>query len=111
LHSAGAALAERRATSDEHPFWSAFNLSTQQMLAGVDGTGVPAPAGAYLATFVFQATPDAAGAFAVEILADPADPGQRTFLFTSAPAAPRAVAPPAPALVTVESRDRSTFSP
>jgi hypothetical protein len=113
----GAASDERRAVSDERPslnppsFWSAFNTSTHQVLAGVDGPGVAVPAGAYLATFVFQATRDAAGTFAVEILADTADPAQRTFLFTSPTAAPRAVAPPAPALVTVESRDMQTFSP
>jgi hypothetical protein len=63
------------------PFWSAFNASTGQMLAGLDSPGVAVPAGAYLATFTYQASPDAAGEFAVELLADRTDSTQRTFLF------------------------------
>jgi DNA-binding beta-propeller fold protein YncE len=61
--------------------WSAFNVRTGQMVAGVDGAGIAAAAGAELATFVFQASADAAGQFSVVLLHDDSDPNQRTFLF------------------------------
>jgi hypothetical protein len=61
--------------------WSAFNLRTQQMLAGLDGPGVAAPEGAYLATFTYRASADAAGTFTVELLHDSSDRSHRTFLF------------------------------
>jgi hypothetical protein len=63
------------------PAWQAFNARTGQMTSGLDGAGIAAPAGAYLATFLFQASPDAAGSFVVELLHDDTDPAQRTFLF------------------------------
>jgi hypothetical protein len=64
--------------------WSAFNPATQQMLAGLDGPGVAAPAGGYLATFTYRASADAAGTFTVELLHDAVDRSQRTFLFPTA---------------------------
>jgi hypothetical protein len=87
--SAAAATAPADATSPIAPAaptsptaaWSAFNLATQQMLAGLDGPGVAAPEGAYLATFTYRASADSSGTFTVELLHDAADPGQRTFLF------------------------------
>jgi hypothetical protein len=96
-------LGERRATSDERPYWSAFNIGTQQMLAGLDAVeGVPAAGGAYLATFIYRVSTDAAGTFAVEVLHAP--PGQdgsrRTFLFGHA-ARPIGIREVAPATVTV----------
>jgi YVTN family beta-propeller protein len=54
--------------------WQAFNVATGQMLVGRDQPGLPAPAGAYLATFVYSASRDAAGTFTVA-------PAERTFLF------------------------------
>jgi hypothetical protein len=65
------------------PLWSAFNLRTQQLAAGLDGAGVAAPAGAHLATFVYRASADAAGRFIVELLHDPADRTQRTYFFAT----------------------------
>jgi subtilisin-like proprotein convertase family protein len=62
-------------------YWSAFNAQTGQMVAGLDGPGVAAGAGAYLATFTFLASPDAAGTFAVQLLHDEAGREHRTFLF------------------------------
>jgi hypothetical protein len=61
--------------------WQAFNVRTAQMVAGLDSAGVPAEAGAYLATFIYQASKDASGTFTVELLHDDADTTQRTFLF------------------------------
>jgi hypothetical protein len=73
--------------------WSAFNLRTQQMLAGLDDPeGVPAAAGAYLATFTYRVAAEAAGTFTIEVLYDDAGgwtpggapravPQERTFLF------------------------------
>jgi hypothetical protein len=60
--------------------WRAFNVQAGQMLAGLDGPGVSAGPGR-LATFVLRVSADAAGTFAIELLADPGDAGQRTFLF------------------------------
>jgi hypothetical protein len=60
--------------------WSAFNVRTSQMAVGLDQAGVATSAGVYLATFVYRASDDAVGHFAVSILAgNEAD--QRTFLF------------------------------
>jgi hypothetical protein len=64
--------------------WSAFNIATQQMLAGLDGPGVAAPEDAYLATFTYRASADAAGTFTVELLHDSSDRSHRTFLFPTA---------------------------
>jgi hypothetical protein len=73
--------------------WSAFNTSTQQMLAGLDNPeGVPAAAGAYLATFTYRVPENAAGTFTIEVLYSDgggptaqvgtrAVPQDRTFLF------------------------------
>jgi cysteine-rich repeat protein len=61
--------------------WSAFNTRTHQMLAGLDGPGVSTPAGSHLATFMYRASADAAGTFAVELLHDDTDTTHRTFLF------------------------------
>jgi hypothetical protein len=73
------------------------------MLAGLDAVeGVPAAGGAYLATFIYRVSTDAAGTFAVEVLHAP--PGQdgsrRTFLFGHA-ARPIGIREVAPATVTV----------
>jgi hypothetical protein len=82
--SAGRATSdERQFPSDERQYWSAFNLHTQQMTAGLDSPGIPAAAGAYLATFTYRASRDAQGTFAIELLADPANAEHRTFLFST----------------------------
>ena len=52
------------------------------MAAGLDSAGIPAPAGAYLATFTYRASRDAQGSFAFELLADPVNAEHRTFLFS-----------------------------
>jgi hypothetical protein len=46
--------------------FSATNLGAGQMLAGMDEGGVRTSAGAYLATFTYRASPDAAGSFVIE---------------------------------------------
>jgi hypothetical protein len=66
------------------PTWSAFNQNTGQMLVGMDAPeGVPAAAGAYLATFTYRVPRDAAGAVVIEIRYGGATAGssERTFLF------------------------------
>ena len=64
--------------------WSAFNLDTGQLLAGIDTMGVPVEPG-YLATFTFRASTAARGRFAVELRSDATDSSQRTFLFPTSP--------------------------
>jgi YVTN family beta-propeller protein len=110
LSSTGVALDERRATSDERRYWSAFNIGTQQMLAGLDGPGVPAPSGAYLATFVFRASEAAGGLFSVDLLHDERDPQQRTFLFATAPGGRIAIEHSAAATIVVSSKDDKLMS-
>ncbi len=61
--------------------WAAFNVGTQQMVAGLDTAGVRTKSRAYLATFTYRASRDAAGPFRVELLADVTDAAQRTFVF------------------------------
>jgi glucose/arabinose dehydrogenase len=58
--------------------FSAFNVDTGQMLAGVNGKTQPAN-DAYLATFIFEASPDAAGSFVIELLTNEAL-GDQTFM-------------------------------
>jgi hypothetical protein len=112
LHSARAALDERRATSDERqdftsrPYWSAFNLRSHQMLAGLDSAGIAAPAGSYLGTFVYRAGEDARGTFTLEILADRKDASQRTFLFPTPAAGVIEILPGPPVTITVTQASR-----
>jgi hypothetical protein len=63
--------------------WRAFNAQTGQMVAGLDGQGHPVAAGSYLATFVFRASKDAAGAFVVDLRHEDGNSADRTFLFGS----------------------------
>jgi hypothetical protein len=61
----GAAFAQR---SD---VFSAFNIDTQQMLAGLEAdTGVAVRDSAYLATFTYQASKDARGEFVIDVLTE-----------------------------------------
>jgi hypothetical protein len=72
------------------------------MLAGLDAPGVQAPAGAYLATFVYQASLDAAGTFTVDVLHDSGRSDHRTFLFPTPAAGVIAIESTTPAMVTVQ---------
>jgi hypothetical protein len=63
------------------PAWEAFNVGRGQMVAGLDSAGIAVPAGAYLATFTYRASEDAAGEFSIDVLADDSDETQRTWLF------------------------------
>ncbi len=60
--------------------WSAFNLTTGQVVVGLDSPGVTVEPGT-LARFSFKASARATGRFTIDILHDGADPTQRTFLF------------------------------
>jgi hypothetical protein len=105
-----ATIAERRATSDERllgPSWSAFNTSTHQMLAGLDGPGAAAPAGSYLATFTYRASRDAAGTFVVDVRYGDAAGVDRTFLFPTPANAAIAIDAVRPALITISPAERS----
>ncbi len=64
--------------------WTAFNIATRQMVAGLDTPGIAIDSG-YLATFVFQPSKDAHGTFVIELLSDHVDPSQRTFFFATNP--------------------------
>jgi hypothetical protein len=75
------------AAFDQLGAWQAFNVATAQMVAGLDSPGVKAPAGSYLATFTYRASPDAAGPFVIEVLHDAGNPAHRTFLFPTPAAA------------------------
>jgi hypothetical protein len=83
--------------------WRAFNVRTAQMLAGLDGAGIAAPPGAYLATFTFRASIDAQGSFEVDLLHDSPDRTQRTFLVPTPPTG-RIDVSTTPALIEVGSR-------
>jgi hypothetical protein len=83
------------------PAWSAFNLQTAQLAAGLDGAGVQTARHGYLATMTFQASPDALGTFIVDLLHDDSDPAQRTFLFPTPAYDKIAVAGTNPAVIDV----------
>jgi hypothetical protein len=83
--------------------WRAFNIHTYQMLAGLDTEGVETRIGAYLATFTFRFSPDAAGAFTLGLLHDDQDPAQRTFLFPTPAGAKIEVKSVIPAMIRVKS--------
>jgi hypothetical protein len=83
------------------PYWTAFNLTTRQLVAGLDSAGVPAAGQSYLATAVLRASPEAAGAFTVELLQDAQNPAHRTFLFPTPSGAMIEVAASMPAVVKV----------
>jgi hypothetical protein len=89
--------------------WRAFNVGIAQMVAGLDGPGVRAPKRAYLATLIFQVSADAAGRFTIELLADAADPEQRTFLFPADPQTRIDVAA-APVEITIGAKRRERSS-
>jgi hypothetical protein len=72
----------------EAPQWQAFNVHTGQMLAGLNSPGIAAEAGAYLATFIYRVSDDAAGKFIIDVFSDSSNPKHRTFLFPT-PAAGR----------------------
>jgi hypothetical protein len=61
--------------------WQAFNIHTQQMVAGLDGAGVRPSRSAYLATLVFRASPQSRGEFVVGLRHPGSDPAGRTYLF------------------------------
>jgi hypothetical protein len=88
-------------------FWQAFNLDTQQVLAGLDDAGIHTHPHAYLATFTFQASPDAIGEFTINLLHDDGDRTQRTFLFPTPAGAKIAIDSVDPAVIVVEPRARS----
>jgi hypothetical protein len=89
------------------PAWEAFNVRTGQMLAGLDGAGVPTRPGAYLATFVFRAGDNARGTFTVDLLHDNSDAAQRTFLFPTPPGAKIEIAATQPAVIEMASGKQS----
>ncbi len=68
----------------ESPFlqhdWSAFNIATGQMVAGVDSGARAAHEMSYLATFTYLASPRAAGQFLIDLLANDKE-AHRTYLF------------------------------
>jgi hypothetical protein len=77
---------ERRdhALASAQGVWSAFNLNVAQVLVGMDAPeGVPAPAGAYLATFVYRLPQGAPDTCMVELRYEgqSPNPADRTFLF------------------------------
>jgi hypothetical protein len=62
--------------------YDAVNVAKAQMLSGVETAGVPTKAQAYLATFTYRLSKDAAGAFVVDILRDEAN-GDQTFMISN----------------------------
>jgi hypothetical protein len=86
--------------------WSAFNTATGQMVAGRDGPGVATAGRAYLATFIYQASADAAGVFTIDMLHSEADPAQRTFMFPTQSDGRIAIDRAVPAEILVRGRKR-----
>jgi hypothetical protein len=68
-----------------HGAWEAFNADSEQLVAGLDGNGIATAANAYLATYLYQASPDASGWFTFNLLYDNPNGTSRTFLFPTAP--------------------------
>jgi endonuclease/exonuclease/phosphatase family metal-dependent hydrolase len=95
------AVEERKDAALPAGAWLAFNVATSQMVAGLDGPGVAAPAGAYLASFYYRIDRQAAGAFAIEVLHDPVNPAHRTFLFPTPAAGMIEILESAPATFSV----------
>jgi len=67
--------------------WMAFNRDRAQMLAGYDGAGIRAAAGAYLGTFHYRVPADASGTIVLELVVERglsavflADPAKRVFV-------------------------------
>jgi hypothetical protein len=63
--------------------WRAFNVATGQMVAGLEEEGIPARAGAYLATFVYRVSSDAEGDFVIELRHGQPFAVNRSFLFAT----------------------------
>ena len=87
--------------------WRAFNVATAQMLSGLDDPGITTSSGAYLATFTYRASKDAAGEFQIELLHDDTDPAQRTFLFPTWPGEKVEIMAAPSAMVTVQEAARA----
>ncbi len=62
--------------------FDAFNSVTSQMLSGLSSGDVATRRGGYLATYTYRASPDAVGAFVVDVLRDEAG-GDQTFMVAS----------------------------
>ena len=69
---------------------------------GDETEGVETRIGAYLATFTFRSSPDAAGVFTLGLLHDDQDPAQRTFLFPTPAGAKIEVKSVIPAVIRVK---------
>jgi hypothetical protein len=81
--------------------WSAFNVTTGQMVAGLSTDGVATSARAYLATFTFVASKNASGRFMIDVMHDQPDDSGRTFLFATPHNGKIAIDKVRPALVSV----------
>ncbi len=86
------------------PQWSAFNIATAQMVAGLDTPGVPTPKDGYVATLIFAASHQAAGTFVIDLRYDDDDATQRTFLFPTPLGSKIAIVDVTPAVITVETQ-------
>ncbi len=82
--------------------WSSFNVDTRQMVAGRDNPGQTVDAGDYLATFVFRASKDAAGTFAVDIMNPTDGANYRSYLFPSGATDVILITETTPALIEIE---------
>ncbi len=87
--------------------WTAFNVATAQMVAGLSSPGVAVPSDTYLATFILRPTRDARGSFVIDLLYDDDDPAQRTFLFPTAPRGRIELTDVTPAIVTIGRKNRT----
>jgi hypothetical protein len=77
----------------------------------MDSEGVATRPSAYLATFTYQASADAAGTFSIELLHDDRDPAQRTFIFPTPPGAKIQIESTDAAVVTIDSAPRGRLTP
>ncbi len=64
--------------------WSAFNIHTGQMVAGLDTAGIAVHRGT-LATFTYRVSANATGTFTIDVRSDHTHPEHRTFLFPTPP--------------------------
>jgi hypothetical protein len=78
------------------------------MVAGLDSAGVKTRPSSYLATFVFRASDDASGRFAVTLLHEESNPEHRSFLFPTLPGDRLAIESTTAAAIVVKGRSFAT---
>ena len=86
-------------------WWDAYNLTTRQMLVGIDAAGITSQRDLYLGTLVYKVL-DRSGLQFVELLHDETNKSHRAFIFTSQSERKTLIGLALPAVIKV-ARERS----